>query len=241
MMRLSGVVSYPLCLKFFRHSPLKATTDRPRPAGSGRQSVLNSHCPLEKGTPRMAMPSREWFYISCFWFLVSGCGLSKSKSGSGSGSKSEAYHPGFRFLVSDCSILQISDRFVNFRFRFRYRYRFRSLLPPVKLSAVLDPIRGQECPRSVLFIHCPAKLCSYASGFGAHVRGTWSFRVRMKSALGEKPEIPFTSRNKPAAGILSSHCLIRTRQFHRYRVLVLRHDEIVGCGFLPLMSEIFPA
>ena len=121
-----------------------------------------------------------WRTVSCFWFLVSGCGLSKSKSKSGSGSKSEAYHPGFRFLVSGFRTLQISGRFVNFRFRCRYGYRFRSPSPPVKPSAGLHPIRGQECPRSVLFIRGWAKPCSFvpqSRDFGAHVRGTWSFQT----------------------------------------------------------------
>ena len=178
-MKLSGVVSYPLCLKFFRHRPLKATMDRPRPAGSGRQSVLDRHCPLGR-------EPREW---RC--------------------------HPANGYLFLDgFRTLQISGRFVNFRFRFRYRYRFRPLLPPVKLSAVLDLIRGQECPRSVLFIRCPAKPCSYASGFGAHVRGTWTFRVRMKYALGEKLRCRSPARQARGAPVQF------TQHFHCDRVLV---------------------
>ena len=89
----------PPCLKFFRYRPLNATTDRPRPAGSGRQSVLDRHLPAGEGTPangdavpRMAFcylmvsdnhsqsaPFRVGsvggkFLVSGFWFLVSHSG-----------------------------------------------------------------------------------------------------------------------------------------------------------------------
>ena len=45
-----------------------------------------------------------------------------------------------------------------------------SPLASAHTSVGLNPKRGQECPRSVLFILCLAKPCSYASDFGAHVR-----------------------------------------------------------------------